>query len=149
MQFKKLILAGLDINELCYGFTTPRPLDPPLVPWSGNHCFKCRGRIIKMLQFLYTSRYSYQATGWTTGVRFPAVVRDFSLLNRFQACSGALPASYTVSTFGWGIAVPFLTSTQNGSEWSASRPQGWNLWYPLGPRASGENRNPIPQLSSS
>jgi hypothetical protein len=34
------------------------------------------------------------ATGWTTGVRFPAGARDFNLLCNVQTGSGAHPASY-------------------------------------------------------
>jgi hypothetical protein len=40
------------------------------------------------------------AMGWTAGVRFPAVVRDFSVLHNIQAGSGDHPASYPMGTRG-------------------------------------------------
>jgi hypothetical protein len=46
--------------------------------------------------------------GWTTGVRFRAGARDFSLLHIAQTDSGTYPASYpvgTVSTFRGGKAA--------------------------------------------
>lgn len=41
-----------------------------------------------------------QATGWRAGVRFPAGVRDSSILHRAQIVSGSHPASYLVGTGG-------------------------------------------------
>jgi hypothetical protein len=37
-------------------------------------------------------------TGWTTGVRFPAEARYFSLLNSVQTRTGAHPASFTLNS---------------------------------------------------
>jgi len=42
--------------------------------------------------------------GWTTGFRFPTEAGNFSLLHRFQAGSGAHPASYPVGT-GQGLKL--------------------------------------------
>jgi hypothetical protein len=39
-------------------------------------------------------------TGWTTGVRFPAGARDFSLSYCVQTGSGAHPACYPMGTGG-------------------------------------------------
>jgi hypothetical protein len=60
------------------------------------------------------------ATGWTTGVRFPARVRDFSLNHRVRTGSGAHPALYPMSTgdaFTEGKAdhsPPFSAEVKNG-----------------------------------
>jgi len=43
---------------------------------------------------------SDKATGWTTGVRFPAGAGIFSFLHRVQSGSGAHPASYSMCTRG-------------------------------------------------
>jgi hypothetical protein len=57
---------------------------------------------LNLVLAIYKSRDSSVgiATGWTTGVRFPAGARDFSLLHRVQTGSGAHPASYTIGTGG-------------------------------------------------
>jgi hypothetical protein len=40
-----------------------------------------------------------RATSWTTGVRFPARLRDFSLLHSVQTGSGVHLASYAMGTW--------------------------------------------------
>jgi hypothetical protein len=40
------------------------------------------------------------STGWMTGVRFPAEIRDFSLFHIIQTGSGAHPPSYPMGTRG-------------------------------------------------
>jgi hypothetical protein len=44
--------------------------------------------------------YSNCATGWTTGVRFPAGERIFSLRHRIQTGSGTDLVSYPMDTGG-------------------------------------------------
>jgi hypothetical protein len=48
---------------------------------------------------LLTDSVQRQATGWTAGVRFPAV-QAFSLLHSVQTGAGADPASYSMGTKG-------------------------------------------------
>jgi hypothetical protein len=49
------------------------------------------------------SQYSNQATGWTTGVRFPAEAKNSSLRHRVQTGFQAHPASYPMGT---GVSFP-------------------------------------------
>jgi hypothetical protein len=51
------------------------------------------------------------AMGWTTGLRFPAESRDFSLRHRLQPGSGVHPASYPMDT-----GVSFLGDKQSRGE---------------------------------
>jgi len=51
----------------------------------------------------YFSQYSDRATGWTTGVRFPARAENFSLRHRVQTGFGAHPTSYLMSA---GVSFP-------------------------------------------
>jgi hypothetical protein len=52
----------------------------------------------KFIYFKYLSQYSDQATGRTTGVRFPAWAGIFSLHHRVQDVSGVQSASYQMGT---------------------------------------------------
>jgi hypothetical protein len=54
----------------------------------------------EFINIIICSRYSDYVTGWTTGIRFPAGVRDFSLLHNIHTGSGANPASNPMGTKG-------------------------------------------------
>jgi hypothetical protein len=62
---------------------------------------------IYLPKFLFYRDNSFGiATGWTAGVRFPAGLRDFSLLHSVQPGSGAHPTSYTPAVGAGGALYP-------------------------------------------
>jgi hypothetical protein len=77
-----------------------------------------------------------RATDWTTGVRFPTVVRDFSLLDSVQTDFGAHPSSYPMGTGGFfpGVKRP-------GCEADHSPPSSAEI-------KNGECIPPLPHASS-